>query len=253
MLIILLIPRPAFSYTRLFTQITPSPPEPFKEDVKDHNNDKDADNSPSPLELAQEAHDFAGPAQGTDLIVKKPVRISGQHIPTILSSQKTLKSKHHLLQSPGTIIDSTYWDWQRNGGMDDHIVIFDNGGTIQIIATMMAAYLEDTSDRMMLYYNWSGFSWSGHGDTVFPVRNGFGSMSQFPEGNPVFCTQGNVDGWGMRAYGAVEAFIGLRVYSFFGTSTDTVQLWPRITVNSDGSWIITGSGSTVYGIENSAS
>jgi hypothetical protein len=193
------------------------------------------------------------PAPGFDLTVKKPVKVIDQQIPTILSNQKAFKSGNRLMQSPGTIIDSTYWDWQRNGGMDDHIVIFDDSGTIKINATMMAAYLEDTSDRMMRHYHWSGATWSGHGATVFPVRNGFGSMSQFPEGNPVFCTHGDVDGFGMRAYGAYEVFPGIGSFSFHGTSVDTVQLWPRITVNSDGSWVITGSGLTIYGIENSAS
>jgi hypothetical protein len=193
------------------------------------------------------------PAHGSDLIVKRPVKISDRHIPTILSSQGTIKSMKHLMQSPGTIIDSTFWDWQRNGGLDDHIVIFDEYGTIKINATMMTAYLEDTSDLQMRHYHWNGGVWSGHGAQVFPVRNGFGSMSQFPVANPVFCTQGNVDTYGIRAYGAYEVFPGVGTYSFHGTSTDTVQLWPRITVNSDGSWTITGSGLTVYGIENSAS
>jgi hypothetical protein len=182
-----------------------------------------------------------GPAQGSDLILKNPVRISDQQTPTILSSQKTLKSRNRLMQSPGTIIDSTYYDWQRNGSMDDHLQVFDDGGTIKINGIMMIAYLEDTSDRTIAYYHWDGLDWMGHGMQVFPVRNAYGSMSQFDDGRVALCTHGDFDAGGTRCYAAYDASPGSYTFSYYGTDPSKPSIWPRISVNSDGSVTMTGT------------
>jgi hypothetical protein len=144
------------------------------------------------------------------------------------------------MQSPGTVIDSTYYDWQRNGSMDDHLAIFDDGGTIKVNGSMMIAYLDDGSDRAQAYYHWNGVSWMGHAQTVFPVRNGFGSMSQFPDGRVAVCTHGDLDGGGTRCYAAYDAFPGIYAFSFFGSDDQNILIWPRISVNSDESITMTG-------------
>jgi hypothetical protein len=144
--------------------------------------------------------------------------------------------------------------------MDDHLEVFDDGGTIKINGTMMVAYLGDASDRTMAYYHWDGASWTGHDLPVYPTRNGFGSMSQFSDGRVAICTHGNIDGGGTRAFAAYDAYPGIRAFSYFGTSTSNVRIWPHISVNSDGSismvatnqsnsdvWVVTGNEATGFG------
>jgi hypothetical protein len=183
---------------------------------------------------------IAEPTSGSNLNLKKPVRILDQHIPTILSSQKTLKSGNRLMQSPGTIIDSTYWDWQRNGGYDDHLAITYDYGTVLIDGVMMVAYQQDTSDRTMRFYHWNGNTWTGHGQAILPVRNGFGSMSSFFDGWIAICTHGDVDGNGTRCWAGFNAFPGLPTFAWNGTSMTNRLIWPRISENSDGSICMTG-------------
>ncbi len=182
----------------------------------------------------------AGAVMASNAVMRTYKTVYPGDMPTVTSSQKVLNSRTHLMQSPGTIIDSTYYDWQRNGSMDDHLQVFDNGGTIKINGTMMVAYMDDTSDRAMAYYHFNGTTWAGHGMTVFPVKNGFGSMSQFSDGRVAICTHGDVDAGGTRCYAAYDAFVGLWSFSFYGSDASNILIWPRISVNSDGSVTMTG-------------
>ena len=189
----------------------------------------------------------AGSLLASGLILKKPIR-NPDRIPTVVSSEKALKSSNHLMMSPGTVLDSTYYDWQRNGGLDDHLEMYDDGTNVLINGCMMVAYLEDTSDRAMEYYYWNGSSWMGHGQVVFPARSGFGSMSQFSDGRAAICAHTDLDGGGLRAYAAYDAFPGIYAFSYQGTSTTAALIWPRISVNSDGSISMTGVDQGNYNV-----
>ncbi len=182
----------------------------------------------------------AGPVLGSDLMLKRPVRVLPNQVPTVISHQKALHSTQHLMASPGTVLDSTYYDWQRNGGLDDHLDMYNDGSTVKINGTMMVAYMSDTSDRNMNYYHWNGSIWDqGAGLAVFPQKAGFGSMSQFNDGRAAICAHTD-DGTGFRAFAAFDAFIGLRAFSYFGTDIPSALIWPRISVNSDQSISMTG-------------
>jgi hypothetical protein len=182
---------------------------------------------------------IVGPAQGSDLILKRPVRISDQHIPTILSSLKALKSGNRLMQSPGNIIDSTYYDWQSSGGFDDHLAIIDSHGTTIINAIWVVAYDINPINPSIAYYYWNGATWTGHGATVFPTRTAYGAMSQYTDGRVVIATHLDDDSLGTRCYLAIDSFVGMYAFSF-GIAPDTIATFPRITVNTDNTIIMTG-------------
>ena len=191
-----------------------------------------------------------GSAFGSNVITKKPVKLVGDKIPKVVSNQAVLKSKDRLMQSPGTVLDSSYYDWQRNGGLDDHLAIFDDGGTVKINGTMMISYLQDWSDRTMNYYFWDGTGWSGAGQPVYTTRNGFGSLTQLSDGSVIVSAHTD-DGLGFRCFSAVDAGPGQRNFSYYGTSLNILQIWPRITTTSDGSVVITGTNQgAINGITN---
>jgi hypothetical protein len=189
------------------------------------------------------------PALSSDLQVKRPIKRLDRFYP-VISSREVLKSKNHLLQSPGTVLDSTYYDWQRNGGLDDHIDMFDEDGAGKVNAVWMVSYREDMSDRCMNYYFWNGAMWDDPpgGMCIFPDRSGFGSMSQLADGSLVACGHMDPDGLGIRAFSAIDSFPGQRAFSYHGTSPDTLGIWPRITANSDGSIVITGTDQLTYDV-----
>jgi len=182
---------------------------------------------------------IVGPAQGSDLIVKKPIRVIDQQIPTILSSQKTLKSGNRLMQSPGTVLDSTYYDWQSSGGFDDHLAMFDGSGTIKINASWVVADDINPINPSIAYYHWNGSFWMGQGSNVFAAKTGYGAMSQYPDGRVVIATHLNLDSLGTRCYVAIDAFAGIYAFSFMSVP-DTIATFPRITVNTDNSIVMTG-------------
>ena len=217
---------------------------------------------------------------GADILAKKPLKIMGDEVPAVISSPEALNSSQGLLRSPGTapgpagigspwngagrrhcaaffpspgtVLDSTYYDWQRNGGLDDHLAFFNQGGTVKINGTMMVAYQMSTADRTMNYYFWDGTSWSGHGQPVYPARNGFGSLSQFANGSVVISAHTDPDFAGLRCHDARDAAPGSRNFSYCDTDTasnGTFQIWPRITTTSNGSIVITGTNQdTLAGI-----
>ncbi len=189
----------------------------------------------------------AGSVQASDVMIKKPLKHSNW-VPTVVSRDKVLNSRTHLMQSPGTVLDSTYYDWQRNGGLDDHIATFDDNGTGKVNATMMATYLEDASDRAMRYYHYNGTSWSGHGMEVFPAKNGYGSMSQFSDGAVAICAHTDLDAQGLRAYSTFDAFLGLYAFTAFGSDPAAALIWPRVSVNSDQSITMTGTDQGSYDV-----
>ena len=184
----------------------------------------------------------AGAMMASNPLMRKYVTVNPDQIPPVISSQKALNTRTHLMESPGTVLDSTYYDWQRNGSLDDHLQVFDDGGIIKINGCMMTAYLEDTSDRAMRYYHWDGAAWSGHGVDVFGVgvRNGFGSMSQFSDGRVAICAHADADGNGLRCFASYDAFPGIYAFTQWGSSQTNALIWPRISVNSDGSISMTG-------------
>ncbi len=194
----------------------------------------------------------AGTLLGADLLVKKPLKITGDEIPVVVSSREALNSASRLSQSPGTVLDSTYYDWQRNGGLDDHLAFFDQQGTVKINGTMMVAYQQSTADRTMRYYFWDGTGWSGHGLPVYPARNGFGSLTQFANGSVVIAAHTDPDFVGLRCHDARDAAPGSRIFSYCDTDTvsdGSFQIWPRITTTSNGSVVITGTNqATLNGI-----
>lgn len=180
-----------------------------------------------------------GPLSGTDPQMKTPMKISVEKVPTVLSSPNVMASKNRLMRSPGTVLDSTYYDWQANGSLGYRIAMYHDVWT-RIAAGWTIARQEDLSDRTMLAYLWEGTSWA-HGLQTFHARSFAGSISYWDGGAVVLCKDADVDGGGYRAYLMVEAFPGIWTFNCFGTSIDTVGVNPRMTVNPDGTFIITGN------------
>ncbi len=191
----------------------------------------------------------AGPALGSGSLMKKHVRMTGKEIPTVVSNQKTFDARVHLMQSPGTVIDSTEYDWQENGSMEDHIAMFDDGGTVKINATMMWGLTGETPNRAMNYYTFDGTGWNtGITDlkAFGTLRNGFGAMTQLDDGSAIIVTHGPLDGGTTRAISAVDAFPQIRAFSYYDGNDDIDFIWPIATVNSDGSILMVGSYNGSY-------
>jgi hypothetical protein len=192
---------------------------------------------------------IGGSAMNSEVVVKKPVKISHKGAPVVLSSQKVLESRSHLLQSPGTVLDSTEYDWQDNGSLEDRIAIFDDGGIVKINAAMMWGFSSEFPNRAMHYYHFDGTGWNT-GITDLKVfgdkRNGFGSLTQLSDGSAVIVAHGAIDDGTTRAFAAVDAFPGIRAFSFHGTTEDPDFIWPIATTNSDGSILMAATYNGTY-------
>ncbi len=190
----------------------------------------------------------SGPLTGTDIQLKSPVKIRVEEIPTVASSPKVLGSKNRLMSSPGTVLDSTYYDWQANGGFDDHLAIFDDHGTVRIHAVWTTAYREDLTDRCQSAYNcWSGYSREDDRELscIFPPPSGQGSLSTLTGGSLVVCSNAQVDSLGGIVV-AVDAFPCINAFSYNWVPSEPPGIWPRITVNTDNSMVLTGINPEVY-------
>ena len=59
-------------------------------------------------------------ALGSGPDLKKPLRSFNYPTPSAPADFKTKRPHSHPQGSPGIVLDSTYYDWQANGGFDDH-------------------------------------------------------------------------------------------------------------------------------------
>jgi hypothetical protein len=175
--------------------------------------------------------------------------MTGEEVPTVVSSQKVFDAKVHLMQSPGTTVDSTEYDWQENGSMEDHIAMFDDAGTIKVNGTMMWGFGTETPNRAMNYYTYDGTGWNtGITDlkAFGTLRNGFGAMTQLSDGSAVIVTHGPLDGGTTRAISAVDAFPQIRAFAFHDGHPDVDFIWPIASANSDGSILMVASYNGAY-------
>jgi hypothetical protein len=184
-------------------------------------------------------------ALGSGLNLKKPLRSSDYPTPSVPTGLKTQRSHSHPLGSPGIVMDSTYYDWQANGGFDDHLTMCVEFDYVLIHAVWTIAHKASLNDRcLMAYYCWSGAYGEDPplGFCIFTTRSGPGSLSMLSKGALVACSDANFDSLPPRACAIADAFPCVLAFGIYTTSSDTVGIRPRITVNSDDSIVMTGIG-----------
>ncbi len=142
---------------------------------------------------------------------------------------------------PGTVLDSSYYDWQRNGTLNRRIWVNDDGS---VHATYMKSPDEAFVDRGMIYYyadQFGGPFFSAGNVTGF--RNGYGNISSYPTSAPsgAVAVVTTHDFATVRTVALVDAFQGLGAFSELVTNDADQVVWPKPTVNSDGSITIAGT------------
>lgn len=163
-----------------------------------------------------------------DSVYGKPV--AGDHTPGSM-----------LVLPPGTVIDSSYYDWQNNGSLNRRIWVNDDGS---IHATFMKSPDDAFLERGMIYYyaDSNGLPFIASGD-VATFRNGFGAISSYPTTSPT----GAIAVVSTHNYGTeasflfTDAFQGLGAFSPMITDSLERVVWPKPSVNSDGSLMMVGT------------
>jgi hypothetical protein len=191
------------------------------------------------IEAEQEYQTVKRPVIVDDLMVGQP----GVSVPD---------AGRTFMLPPGTVIDSSYYDWQRNGSLNRRIWVNSDGS---IHATYMKSPDAAWATRGMIYYysNELGASFVSYGD-IATFRNGFGNLAAFPITSPtaasaVLTTHDFVTN---EAFAYADAFQGVGAFAEMVTNSADQVVWPKPTVNSDGSITIIGTanGVTHNGIAN---
>lgn len=142
----------------------------------------------------------------------------------------------------GIVLDSTYFDWQANGSMGRRI--WTNGdGSVHV--TFMRSVLEEFDDRGMCYYyaGGPGEPFVSHGN-VGSFRNGYGSISAYPATTPDVGTIAVISSHDYSTSSSaafVDSLQGMGRFSPLSVHDTLEVLWPRPTVNSDGSIVLIGT------------
>ncbi len=146
-----------------------------------------------------------------------------------------------LVLPPGTVLDSSYYDWQHNGSLNRRVWVNDDGS---IHATFMKSPDEGFVERGMIYYyaDNTGGPFFPSGD-VGTFRNGFGALSSYPtsyETGAIAVVSTHNFGTG-ASFVYVDAFQGLGAFSALITDSTEQVVWPKPSVNSDGSIMAIGT------------
>ncbi len=142
---------------------------------------------------------------------------------------------------PGTVLDSSYYDWQHNGSLNRRVWVNSDGS---VHATYMKSPDQGFVERGMIYYyaNDVGNPFTSYGD-VAAYRNGFGNLSSFPTSSPVGAVVviATHDFGAVESYAYVDAFQGIGAFTELPTNAADLVVWPKPSVNSDGSFQIVGT------------
>ncbi len=146
-----------------------------------------------------------------------------------------------FLRSPGTALDSSYYDWQASGSLDRRVWVNEDGS---VHATYMKSPDPDFVDRGMIYYYSSEIGGPFFASAVTTYRNGFGNVSSYPISHPmgaIAVLSTHDSGTPPGTFVFVDAFQGLGAFSEQETNRADEVMWPTPAVNSDGSITIVGT------------
>lgn len=143
-----------------------------------------------------------------------------------------------FLLPPGTLLDSSYYDWQANASMGKRIRV-NSDGSIHVahMKSPDAAF----ADRGMHYYyaDNTGLPFFSAGN-ITGFRNGFGSLSSYL----ITYSSGAIAVISTHNFGSVESFIYVDAYQGLGAFSEMITnnadqlVWPKPSVNSDGSIMV---------------
>jgi len=183
---------------------------------------------------------IAHPAQFR--IVEKPVIIHDVFLPVAKRVETHTVHFQQFSLPPGIVLDSSYFDWQDNGSLNKRIWINSDGS---IHVTYMKSPDRTLIDRSMTYYyaDEAAQSFISFGN-IAPFRNGYGSLSGYPVSTPDVAAAAVIsthDYATFHSYVFVDSSQGAG--SFSGMTTDPTDqfLWPKPSVNSDGSITMIGT------------
>jgi|GEM_PF-4305018 len=168
-----------------------------------------------------------------------PVDDSFTELPKI--EKKAPLGRSSFTLPPGTVLDSSYYDWQRNGSLNKRIWVNADGS---IHATYMVSPDEQQVERGMKYYYADQFgSAFSPGTEIASFRDGFGSISAYPTSAPngAVAVVSTHDFAAFASYTFTDAYQGLGAFSELTTNDADQVLWPKPSVNSDGSISIAGT------------
>ncbi|MFQ6103020.1 MAG: hypothetical protein ACE5OP_01865 [Candidatus Glassbacteria bacterium] len=143
---------------------------------------------------------------------------------------------------PGVVIDSSYFDWQANGSLGKRIWANSDGS---VHVTYMKSTDESHDDRGMYYYyaNESGQQFIPSGN-IATFKNGYGCISAYPATTPDVGATAVISTHDYSTYESftfVDSMQGLGNFTGFTAEADSQVIWPKITVNSDGSMTMIAS------------
>jgi hypothetical protein len=175
------------------------------------------------------------------IAAKKPVVVDDTYPAGTVVTRGAPVERIPMVMPPGTVLDSSYYDWQRNGCLNKRVWVNSDGS---VHATYMKSPDQAFASRGMYYYyaNELGGAFSPLGD-VATFRNGFGSLSAFPTTHElgaaaVITTH---DFGAVESYAFVDAYQGIGAWTQLGTNPADSVVWPKPSVNSDGSITIVGT------------
>jgi hypothetical protein len=174
--------------------------------------------------------------------MNKPLIVDDTFLGKPAVSGKTPGTRSMTMLPPGTVLDSSYYDWQRNGSLNRRIWVNSDGS---IHATYMVSPDAGWAERGMIYYYADQFGGnflsSGH---ITTFRNGYGNISSYPVETPdvgAIAVVSTHNFGTIEAFAYVDAFQGLGAFTELTTNTADSVVWPKPSVNSDGSITLVGT------------
>lgn len=173
--------------------------------------------------------------------VPEPVTVEDSYTGFPLVKGKAPKGRFPHLLPPATVLDSSYYDWQRNQSLNKRIWVNDDGS---IHATYMVSPDDEFIERGMKYYYADQFgSAFSPPIEVTTFRNGYGNISSYPTTSPMgaiaVLTTHNFGT--VASFACIDAYQGLGAFSIFPTDSVEQVVWPKPSVNADGSITIVGT------------
>ncbi len=173
--------------------------------------------------------------------VRRPVIVDDTFTGLSVVREDTPIRNTPLVLPPGTVLDSSYYDWQHNGSLNKRVWVNSDGS---VHATYMKSPDQGFIERGMIYYyaNNLGNPFASFGD-VAAFRNGFGSLSAYPTTSPTgaVAVVSTHDFAAVESYAFVDAFQGIGAFTELATNPADMVVWPKPSVNSDGSLMIVGT------------
>ena len=179
-----------------------------------------------------------------------------------LVSDAPPRASHSRSSSPGTVVDSTYYDLQDMGGLGKRIVVTPEGD-VHVTYQNGFCYLApngcppDPNDpipfpkRGMGYMARIGGTWTWLGKALDPdlprccaapsELGGFGSMGLTPDGRALIAQHMNEDGCDLRGDVYIDSAVASADWeAYLGEITADSYLFPQAVANPDGSITMLG-------------